>query len=71
MDSGIRGQKFDVRTFPECWIFLQDVLIVTFCSHFKGKKIIPGLILNRCSGVIVSVHNVPFAVLRFPSKYSS
>jgi len=35
MSFGVSKAKFDVRTIPESWIFLQDVLVVPFGSQFK------------------------------------
>jgi len=37
MAFGIARQTFDVRTIPESWIFLQDVPLMPFGSHFKGR----------------------------------
>ena len=38
MAFSVTGQKFDVRTIPESWIFLQDVPVMEFGSHFKGDR---------------------------------
>ena len=35
MSFGVSGEKFDVRTIPESWIFLQDVLVVPFGEQYK------------------------------------
>ncbi|WP_010528121.1 class II aldolase/adducin family protein [Thermophagus xiamenensis] len=58
MAFGVTGEKFDVRTIPESWIFLQDVPIVPFGSHFKGKKIIPELISKDIPAVIIENDSV-------------
>ena len=58
MAFGVTGEKFDVRTIPESWIFLQDVPIVPFGSHFKGKNIIPDLISKDTPAVIIENDSV-------------
>lgn len=35
MSFGVSQEKFDVRTIPESWIFLQDVLVVPFGTQFE------------------------------------
>ncbi len=40
MAYSVTDEKFDVRTIPESWIFLQDVPNVPFGSHFTGQKAI-------------------------------
>ncbi len=58
MAFGVTGKKFDVRTIPESWIFLQDVPIVPFGSHFKGRKTIPKLISKDIPAVIIENDSV-------------
>ncbi|MCX6220918.1 MAG: class II aldolase/adducin family protein [Bacteroidia bacterium] len=53
MAFGVTGEKFDVRTIPESWIFLQDVHNVPFGSQFKGSDIILGMISKDTPAVIV------------------
>lgn len=36
MAFAISGTKFDVRTIPESWIFLQDVPTIPFGEHYKN-----------------------------------
>lgn len=38
------GVKFDVRTIPESWIFLQDVQLLPFGSQFYGNQTIPEIL---------------------------
>lgn len=53
MAFGVTGSKFDVRTIPESWIFLQDVPNVPFGSHFQGKDTIVNLICKDIPAVII------------------
>ncbi len=53
MAFGVTGEKFDVRTIPESWIFLQDVHNVPFGSHFKGRDTILNMISKDIPAVIV------------------
>ncbi len=58
MAFGVSGKKFDVRTIPESWIFLQDVPNVPFGSHFAGNETILNLISEGVSTVIVENDSV-------------
>jgi L-fuculose-phosphate aldolase len=58
MAFGVTGEKFDVRTIPESWIFLQDVHNVPFGSHFKGKDTILRMISKDSPAVIVENDSV-------------
>jgi L-fuculose-phosphate aldolase len=58
MAFGVTGKKFDVRTIPESWIFLQDVPNVPFGSHFKGSETILNLISEKVPAVIVENDSV-------------
>ena len=53
MAFSVTGNKFDVRTIPESWIFLQDVPNVPFGSHFAGEDTIVNLISNDTPAVII------------------
>ncbi len=53
MAFGVTGKKFDVRTIPESWVFLQDVPNVPFGSHFKGKTTIVELIKKGTPAIII------------------
>jgi L-fuculose-phosphate aldolase len=53
MAFGVTGEKFDVRTIPESWIFLQDVHNVPFGSHFKGSEVVLNMISKDTPAVIV------------------
>lgn len=37
MAYGVTGEKFDVRTIPESWIFLQDIPNMAFGTHFRDR----------------------------------
>jgi L-fuculose-phosphate aldolase len=58
MAFGVTGEKFDVRTIPESWIFLQDVPNVHFGSHFKGNNTILNIINKDTPAVIVENDSV-------------
>ena len=58
MAYGVTGKRFDVRTIPESWIFLQDVPIVPFGSHFKGREMIPEIISENTPAVIIENDSV-------------
>lgn len=58
MAFGVTGEKFDVRTIPESWIFLQDVPNVPFGIHFKGKDTILKTISKDTPAVIVENDSV-------------
>ena len=53
MAYSVTGNKFNVRTIPESWIFLQDVSNVPFGSQFAGEKTIPELISKDNPAVII------------------
>lgn len=58
MAYGVTGEKFDVRTIPESWIFLQDVINVPFGSHFAGNDSILNLISEKVPAIIVENDSV-------------
>jgi L-fuculose-phosphate aldolase len=58
MGYGVTGNKLDVRTIPESWIFLQDIPNVPFGSHFKGNSSIVNLISKNVPAVIVENDSV-------------
>ena len=58
MAYGVTGNKFDVRTIPESWIFLQDVPSVPFGSHFAGKEDIPNIVSSKTPVVIIENDSV-------------
>ncbi|MCK4920443.1 MAG: class II aldolase/adducin family protein [Bacteroidales bacterium] len=53
MAFSVTGEKFDVRTIPESWIFLQDVPNVKFGSHFMGDSRILDVISEKTPAVII------------------
>jgi len=53
MAFGVSGEKFDVRTIPESWIFLQDVPTVPFGSQYRDNDPIPDLISKNTPAVII------------------
>lgn len=53
MAYSVTGNKFNVRTIPESWIFLQDVPNVPFGCQFAGEDTIPELISKDTPAVIV------------------
>lgn len=58
MAYGVTGKKFDVRTIPESWIFLQDVPNMPFGSHFKDRNEILDIIDKDTPVVIVENDSV-------------
>jgi L-fuculose-phosphate aldolase len=38
MAFGVSGEKLDVRTIPESWVFLQDIPMVEFGTQFDGAS---------------------------------
>ncbi len=54
MAYGTTGVKFDVRTIPESWIFLQDVPILPYGSHFRGDNTIPQLLSDNVPSVLIA-----------------
>lgn len=58
MAFGVTGVKFDVRTIPESWIFLQDVPNVHFGSHFTGNNTILDIINKNTPAVIIENDSV-------------
>jgi L-fuculose-phosphate aldolase len=54
MAFGVTGQKLDVRTIPESWIFLQDIPNVPFGSHFAGKETILDIISENIPAVLIN-----------------
>lgn len=53
MAYGTTEKKFDVRTIPESWIFLQDVPVVPFGSHFQGNDMIPKMLGENTPAVLI------------------
>ncbi|MDP4183721.1 MAG: class II aldolase/adducin family protein [Bacteroidota bacterium] len=54
MAYGVSNEKFDVRTIPESWIFLQDVPSVQFGTHFKGNNGVLDLIDQKIPAVLIN-----------------
>lgn len=53
MAYGVTGQKMDVRTIPESWIFLQDMPNVPFGSHFAGEETILRILNKNTPAIII------------------
>jgi L-fuculose-phosphate aldolase len=53
MAFSVTGEKFNVRTIPESWIFLQDVPNVPFGSQFFGEETILKLISKNIPAIII------------------
>lgn len=58
MAYSVTNVKFDVRTIPESWIFLQDVPNVPFGSHFAGSQTILNTISKNTPAVIINNDSV-------------
>ena len=50
---GITGAKFNVRTIPETWIYLQDVQMGDFGCQFAKENGLPAMISQQAPGVIL------------------
>ncbi len=65
MAFSVTGEKINVRTIHESWIFLQDIPNVPFGSHFAGEELIleklsvntPAVIINNDS-ILVTGDNL-------------
>jgi len=53
MAFGVTGEKIDVRTIPESWIFLQDMPNVSFDTHFDEYKSILRLLSQKIPAMII------------------
>ena len=58
MAYSVTGEKLDVRTIPESWIFLQDIPNVPFGSHFAGENAILDLLSEKTPAVIINNDSV-------------
>ncbi len=58
MAYSVTGEKFDVRTIPESWIFLQDIPNVPFGSHFTGSTVILDLLSVNTPAIIINNDSV-------------
>ena len=53
MAYGVSGEKLDVRTIPESWIFLQDIPMVEFGTQFSDASEIARLFSPTTPAVII------------------
>ncbi len=58
MAYSITGEKIDVRTIPESWIFLQDIPNMPFGSHFAGENAILEVLSESTPAVIINNDSV-------------
>src|SRR5665647_1371643 len=58
MAYSVTGQKMDVRTIPESWIFLQDIPNVPFGSHFAGQETILKMLSKNTPAIIIENDSV-------------
>lgn len=58
MAYSVTGEKIDVRTIPESWIFLQDIPNMPFGSHFAGEEAILQTISENTPAVIINNDSV-------------
>jgi len=58
MAYSVTGEKIDVRTIPESWIFLQDIPNMPFGSHFAGEEAILNTISEDTPAVIINNDSV-------------
>jgi L-fuculose-phosphate aldolase len=59
MAFGASHQTLDVRTIPESWIFLQDVPLMPYGTHFRGKtEILDKLAEGKMPALIIENDSV-------------
>lgn len=58
MAYSVTGEKLDVRTIPESWIFLQDIPNMPFGSHFAGEEAILNALSENTPAVIINNDSV-------------
>jgi L-fuculose-phosphate aldolase len=58
MAYSVTGEKIDVRTIPESWIFLQDIPNMPFGSHFAGEEAILNTLSENTPAVIINNDSV-------------
>jgi len=58
MAYSVTGEKIDVRTIPESWIFLQDIPNLPFGSHFAGEEAILETTSDNTPAVIINNDSV-------------
>ncbi|GHT23312.1 L-fuculose-phosphate aldolase [Bacteroidia bacterium] len=58
MAFGATRKALDVRTIPESWIFLQDVPLMPFGSHFRGKTEIAEKLAEGMPAIIIENDSV-------------
>ena len=58
MAYSVTGEKIDVRTIPESWIFLQDIPNMPFGSHFAGEEEILNTLSENTPAVIINNDSV-------------
>ena len=58
MAFGASHRSLDVRTIPESWIFLQDVPLMPYGNHFRGKTEIPDQLSKGMPALIIENDSV-------------
>jgi L-fuculose-phosphate aldolase len=58
MAYSITGEKVNVRTIPESWIFLQDITNVPFETHFEGEDLVLNSLSDKTPLVIINNDSV-------------
>ena len=58
MGFSVTGEKIDVRTIPESWIFLQDIPNMPFGSHFAGEEAILETLSENTPAVVINNDSV-------------
>ncbi|KJF43505.1 class II aldolase/adducin family protein [Draconibacterium sediminis] len=58
MAYSVTGEKIDVRTIPESWIFLQDIPNMPFGAHFAGEEVILNTLSENTPAVIINNDSV-------------
>ncbi|HLO59130.1 MAG TPA: class II aldolase/adducin family protein [Bacteroidales bacterium] len=58
MAFSVTRSELDVRTIPESWIFLQDIPILPYGIHFKGRNEIPEMLSESTPAILVENDSV-------------
>lgn len=58
MAYSVTHSHIDVRTIPESWIFLQDIPLLPFGSHFMGRTEIPELLSANTPAILIENDSV-------------
>ena len=58
MAFSITGEKLDVRTIPESWVYLQNIANVPFGAHFAGEELLLQTLSDKTPLIIINNDSV-------------